>query len=280
MIDLHTHSTFSDGSLTPEELAREGARIGLRALALTDHDNLRGVPRFLAECGVCGLNGIGGVELSLEVGPSTMHMLGYYVDPEHAELGQALARILASREDRNQAILQKLNDLGMPLTWDEVARHAGSDVVGRPHFAQALQARGYVRDKDDAFERLLGKGKPAYVNRYRLTPAEGIRLIRAAGGLPALAHPFGLGKGNGALKTLVHELTDAGLEGIEAYYSEHTAPQQALCLALARECSLVPVGGSDFHGALNPDIQLGVGFGNLRVPDEVADQLQSRRPAS
>jgi 3',5'-nucleoside bisphosphate phosphatase len=276
MIDLHTHSTFSDGSLTPAELAAEGARVGLKALALTDHDNLQGVPQFLAACREHGLNGIGGVEISMETGPGTMHLLGSYVDAEHPELSAALGRVLEGREDRNQLILKRLNELGYALTWDEVAQNAGEDVVGRPHFAQALQARGFVKNKDDAFERLLAKGKPAYVDRFRLTPAEGLRLIRAAGGVAALAHPFTLGLNNTKLRALVGELHELGLEALETYYSEHTPEMEARYLALAREFDLVPVGGSDFHGAMNMGIKLGVGFGGLRVPDEVVEQLHAR----
>jgi predicted metal-dependent phosphoesterase TrpH len=278
MIDLHTHSTFSDGSLTPAELAAEGARVGLKALALTDHDNLQGVPAFLEACRQHGLQGIGGVEISLEAGPGTMHLLGYFVDPKHPGLCEALGRILEGREDRNQLILKRLNELGYPLTWDEVAQYAGEDVVGRPHFAQALVARGLVKDKDAAFERLLAKGKPAYVDRFRLAPAEALRLLRAAGGVPALAHPFTLNLSNAKLRELVAELRGLGLEALEAYYSEHSPDLQARYCAMARELDLAVTGGSDFHGSMNPGVKLGIGFGGLRVPDELVEPLHARIP--
>jgi hypothetical protein len=180
------------------------------------------------------------------------------------------------REDRNHLILEKLNGIGFSLTWDEVAAYAGEDVVGRPHFAQALMARGYVSSKDEAFDRYLGKGKAAYVDRYRLTAAESVRMIVDAGGVSVLAHPFTLGLKKNAMKDLVAELRGVGLQGIEAYYSEHDAAQLKFCLGLARDLDLAVSGGSDFHGSMNPDIRLGCGFGNLSIPDDLVELLHER----
>jgi predicted metal-dependent phosphoesterase TrpH len=276
MIDLHIHSTFSDGSLTPAELAEEAVRAGLSAVALTDHDSLGGVEPFLAACIEARVKGLSGVEISVEHSPGTMHMLAYLMDPRHAELARALIGLREGREERNRRILEALNRLGIALTWEEVTRFAAEDVVGRPHFAQALVARGVVESPREAFDRYLAKGRPAYVDRYRLTARTSIELIRRAGGVATLAHPSTLERSRRDLRRLVTQLKDWGLEGIEAYYSEHSPAQQEEYLGLAQDFDLVPTGGSDFHGALNPDIRLGYGFGNLRVPDEIVDRLHAR----
>lgn len=276
MIDLHIHSTFSDGSDTPGQLAAMAHAKGLTALALTDHDTMAGVPDFIEACRTECVQGIAGVEISAEYPFGTMHMLGYLIDPAHAELSQALGALRGGREDRNRLILKKLNDLKLVLTWEEVAAFADEDVVGRPHFAQALLARGYVRTKEEAFDRYLGKGKPAYVDRLRLTPEESIRVIRAAGGVAVLAHPFTIQRSAGELRKLVATLVESGLGGIEGYYSEYTYEQQSEYQQFARDFNLIMTGGSDYHGAFNPDIALGRGFGNLKVPDELLTPLYAR----
>jgi predicted metal-dependent phosphoesterase TrpH len=277
MIDLHVHSTFSDGSFTPEELIGEAARIGLCAIALTDHDTTDGVPRFTAAAVLTSVRAIAGVEISADVKSGTMHMLGYMIDPDNQALIERLKWLREGREARNAEILEKLNKLGFELTWEEVTAFAGEDVVGRPHFAQALLARDLVKDKNEAFDKYLGKGKPAYADRRRMTPEHSIRLIREAGGVPVLAHPFTLNLSAGALKRQVAELRDFGLGGIEVFYSEHTPQMTSQYLNLAGELGLVATGGSDFHGAMNPDIKLGSGFGSLQVPDEVVAQLSAHR---
>lgn len=278
MIDLHTHSTFSDGSLTPDAVAFEAARSGLTAVALTDHDGVDGIPRFLEACGQAGLRGVAGVEISVDVKSGAMHMLGYFVDPASGGLGETLARIRVGRAERNQEILTKLNRLGVSLSWQDVAKFADEDVVGRPHFARALVEKGYARNKDAAFERFLGKGKSAYADRYRLTVDESIAMITNAGGVPVLAHPFTLGLHKKGLRKLVTDLAAKGLQGIEAYYPEHDPEQHRFCLLLAQELNLAVTGGSDFHGTANPAIRLGAGFGSLVVPDDLVDKLYARIP--
>jgi predicted metal-dependent phosphoesterase TrpH len=276
VIDLHIHSTFSDGSMTPEEIAQEARRVGLTAIALTDHDGMNGVGRFLAACEKQGIRGVPGVEISVEFKAGTLHMLGYFVDPAAATLENALVQIRGGRADRNVLILRKLNELGYPLKWEDVAKHADTDVVGRPHFARALIEGGYARNKQDVFDRLLAKGKPAYVDRFRLTIEESIALIRGAGGVAVLAHPFHTGFHKKGLRTLVADLAGKGLGGIEAYYPEHTPSQRQFCVALADEFGLAVTGGSDFHGAANPVLKLGSGFGDLAIPDDLVDKLHAR----
>ena len=217
MIDLHMHSTFSDGSYTPEELVEEGVKQGLTAIALTDHDSTNGIPRFLAAAEGKPIRTISGVEVSADFRRGTMHMLGYGIHHEERELNEHLKWIRSGRESRNQEILHLLNKLGFHITWHEVQSYAGEDVVGRPHFAAAMVEKGYVASRQEAFDRYLGKGKPAYAERRRLSPSDTIRLIRGAGGVPVLAHPFTLNLGRSDLRKLIGELTREGLLGIEVF---------------------------------------------------------------
>jgi 3',5'-nucleoside bisphosphate phosphatase len=276
MIDLHVHSIFSDGTRTPEQIIAEAEAAGLTAVALTDHDTTAGLARFAAAGAASAVRPVPGVEISADVPKGTMHMLGYFVDPDCAPLCAALHEIRDGRKLRNTRILEELNALGLEMTWDEVEAYAGDEVVSRPHFAQAMQARGYVTSKQEAFDRYLARGKPGYVERFRLPPADGMRLIRAAGGVPVLAHPFTLDLDPAALRASLREWKAQGLGGIEVYYSEHDAARQAVYGALAAELDLVPTGGSDYHGDATPGLRLGVGFGNLRVPDGVLAELERR----
>lgn len=277
MVDLHFHSTFSDGSEEPEALAALGAAAGLGAMALTDHDSTRGVARFAAAAAAHGIRSVSGVEISVEYPGNEMHLLAFGVDPDHAELQSCLEDIRGGRHVRNLRIVDKLRSLGCPLDYDAVSALAGDgEVVGRPHFAQALVQAGHVRDKQEAFSRYLGCGAPAYCDRLRLGPARAIRLIRSAGGLAVLAHPHLLGLTRNALRKLVTELRKEGLAGLEAYHSEQRGEVTTLLLGMARDLGLLATGGSDFHGSFNPSLSLGTGFGGLRVPDECFDLLLER----
>ena len=279
MIDLHIHSTFSDGSDTPEELVEIGAQAGLRAMALTDHDNVRGAALFLKACRHRAITGLTGVEISAEVAVGTLHLLGYGIDPTHAELLKNLTRVLDGRAGRNEQILRRLNELGLALTWAEVAALAGDDVVGRPHFARAMLNRGYVADVKEAFDKYLAKGKPAYVNRFRLLPADGIRLIRAAGGLPVVAHPLTWFADDTALALALAELTKQGLGGLEVYYPEHSNEQTIAYLRLAWKLGLVVTGGTDYHGAAKPTVAMGKAAGQFCVPDDLLPPLLAALPS-
>ena len=278
MIDLHTHSIFSDGSLTPEELVAAAVDSKLEAVALTDHDTTEGLPRFLAAAATQGLRGITGVEISAEHHPGAMHMLGYLFDPGHVGFQGKLAQLRAGRTERNRLIMDKLQALGLELTWDEVHALAGGEVVGRPHIARALIARGHVKDKDEAFGKLLARGRPAYAERFRLSPTDSIQMIRSAGGVAVLAHPCSLKLGQKQLRALLQELRAVGLGGVEVYHSEHNPSQTRLYLRIANDLGLACTGGSDFHGSLMPDIKLGRGFGGLRVPSDLLPKLEAQRP--
>lgn len=281
MIDLHFHSTFSDGKFTPKELAVKVDKIGLQAASLTDHDTTAGVKLFADALADKDSEAIPGVELSVEppdeFSNMHIHMLGYYIDIENRALQDALEEVRDGRAARNLKIIKRLNELGFDITYDEVSAFAGEDVVGRLHFAHALMARKIVGHKQRAFDNYLGKGKPAYVERFRLRAEDSIRLIREAGGIPVLAHPITLGLGYNKLYDFISSLKDLGLVGMEVYYSEHKAKHIRNYLKIVDKLDLVATGGSDFHGEGNGILHLGVGFGNLHVPNEVVENLKSRR---
>ena len=273
MIDLHMHSSFSDGSFTPEELVNTAVELKITAVSLTDHDTMAGVPRFLEAGARHNLQVITGVEISTDYKGRGMHVLGYGMDIANRELQESLDWIRSVREARNMEILEKLNRLGFTMTWEEVVSRSGEDVVGRPHFAQTLIDKGYVKDKYEAFDKLLGHGKPGYADRRRLDPEAGIRIIRKAGGVAVLAHPFTLNLSNTGLRALLQELHQVGLGGIEAYYAEHKPDMQEMYLKMASEYDLLVTGGTDFHGALTPMLRIGYGFGSLNVPDSLLAPL-------
>lgn len=280
LIDLHTHSTASDGSLTPTELVRAGMEAGLAALALTDHDSIDGLAEALAAGQGLEMEVVPGVEISVQrPGGGSMHMLGLWVDHKDPGLKQGLARLQEARAERNPKIAARLNELGIELSMAQVEALAAGGQVGRPHFAQALMEMGVVADRQEAFGRFLGTGKPAYVDKERFTPGQGITMLRAAGGVPVLAHPGIMELHPAVLAELVAELKDLGLEGLEAYYSEHQPATERQLINLAARLGLVVSGGSDFHGAPKPDIALGTGLGTLRVPAELMAGLKERRDA-
>lgn len=275
MIDLHTHSTFSDGSFTPEQLVHEAVFAGLTAVALTDHDSIEGVGLFMQACEKSGIRGVPGVEISADYPNGSMHILGYFIDIKDKNLRHSLGEIRASRNARNEQIIKQLAEFGIVLTMPEVAAYAGGDNIGRLHFSQALVARGYVKTRQEAFDRYLAKGRNSYVNRMHLTPRDSIDMIRQAGGIAVLAHPFTLNLGKAQLESLVTELAGYGLQGIEVIYPQQKPRLLKQYKALAQRLDLVQTGGTDFHGAPMPEIKLGSGFGNLEVPDNVLEQLDA-----
>jgi len=280
MIDLHTHSTFSDGSFTPEQLVREAEHARLSALALTDHDSTSGLERFMAACSKSIVRGVPGVEISVDCNPAdaTMHILGYFINPADAELNVHINRLCMGRRHRNEEILKRLNAMGLMLTMNEISSFAGENNVGRLHFALAMVMRGYVRTTQEAFEKYLAKGKSGYANRLRFKPIGGVDMIRKAGGIAVLAHPFTLHLGKQALADCVGELVQGGLQGIEIYYPQHSPKMIRQYLDLAEHFHLVATGGSDFHGTSIPNVKLGRGLGVLDVPDSVLEKLDALRP--
>ena len=274
LIDLHTHSTASDGSMSPAEVVRLAREKGLSAIALTDHDTVDGVREALEEGKKSGVEVIPGIEISVDFKPE-MHILGYFPGISgYTGIKKELEVVKQGREVRNKKIINRLNELGIDITLEDVKGVALGDIMGRPHIARVLVNRGFVSSIDEAFDRYLCREGLAYFKRVELKPGDGISAIRNAGGLPVLAHPVFLGKSCGELDTLLAELKEFGLAGIEALYSENSKEDTGIFLRLAIKYELLVTGGSDFHGSFKPGIELGRGRGSLEVPYEILEKLR------
>ncbi|MHB1131221.1 MAG: PHP domain-containing protein [Chloroflexota bacterium] len=274
--DLHLHTTASDGTNTPGELVALATAAGLAAIAVTDHDSTEGVAEAQAAAAQSGLEVIAGVELSTDVPQGEVHVLGYFVAPAAAELQETLRRLREGRRGRARKMVEKLTALGLPVEWERVKQLAGAGAVGRPHVAQALVEQGHVGSTTEAFDTLIGRSGPAYVERYKLTPADAVGLVLRAGGLPGLAHPVIVGAaeqlGEVELDSLLDEMVAAGLVALECYYADYPAEVTASLLEKARALHLIPTGGSDHHGRAAAGAQLG----GVPVPYEAVESLKQR----
>ncbi len=268
-VDLHIHSSVSDGRYSPAEIVRKAAEAGLKIIAITDHDSVDGIASALEASGdLPQLKVIPGVEISTDVPRGEVHMLGYFIDYRNEELLTNLENMRNSREKRAQQILARLADLGLTVEWRRVLEIAGSGSVGRPHIAQALLEKGYIASLKEAFNKYIGWGGPAYVRRDKMTPREAVELILHADGLPVLAHPLTVNDH----QALIAELTASGLVGIEACYGEFTAEETRKLVNLADKHGLIVTGGSDYHGL---DDNAEVMLGSAKVPMESAKRLIS-----
>ncbi len=276
-VDLHTHSLFSDGSDSPTEIVNAAADIGLIGIALTDHDILDGIPEAAAAAADRGLRFIGGTELSVLWRDQSMHMLIYFLEPGAGPIQDRLAELRESRHSRNVEIASRLEQLGVEITMAEVEAEAQTGVVGRPHFAGVLIHKGYVDSVPEAFERYLAAGRPAYVPRKRLTAEEAITLSRRSDAVAVIAHPHTLNLRAAEFATGFSELVDLGLGGIEAFYGEYTPEMRTRLAEICDALGIVATGGSDYHGRYKPHLAIGVGKGDLRVPDTAMDRLEEIR---
>jgi len=278
-IDLHIHSTASDGTVPPEKLPALGRQAGLHALALTDHDTVAGVADFLAQQPEFPeLELIAGVELSSRYAAREIHMIGLFLDCANSELADFLATMRKERRRRAELLRERLEALGYPLSDADLLEAGASETPGRPHFARALVNRYHFSGNLEVFERLLKRGAPAYVPRILPAPEEALQAIKAAGGTAVWAHPIRNHTGEiGFARRILARLVPLGLDGVEAYYTDFTPWQTACVLKLAEEFRLAPSGGSDFHGANHPHVALGSGRGDLNVPDEVLLRLRKAR---
>jgi 3',5'-nucleoside bisphosphate phosphatase len=287
MIDLHTHTTVSDGGDSPRAVAKAAAMAGLAVVAVTDHDNDSGCDEAVDEGRSLGVEVVRGVEISCDVedlaergysprARPTMHLLGYFVPEDDNPLSEALADLQWHRANRNQIIVGRLNELGIPVTFEEVEDEAGGpgSQIGRPHFAAVLVRHGAVPDYQSAFDTYLAKGAKAYISRKLFKPAEATELMLSAGVVPVLAHPHTLALENPEVERFVDELTDAGLKGIEGYHGDLTDAEQEPYRALGRSRGLVVSGGSDYHGHMRPDRALPGGKHGINVPVDVLDELR------
>lgn len=272
-VDLHTHSSCSDGSDSPEELIANAAAAGATTIALTDHDNLNGIDRARAAAGAHGIELIPGTELSVRWERGAMHLLVYFLEPATGPLQDRLAQLQDGRADRNLRVVRALQDLGIDITYDEVEREAQGQGIGRPHIAAVLMAKGVVPDIAAAFDAYLAKGRPAYQERYRLDFVEAVELARASEAVPVIAHPHTIGVSADDYGAALRYGASIGVMGIEAHYSEYSPDTRAALAALADDLGVVATGGSDYHGTYKPDIDLVVGRGDLAVPEAVVDRL-------
>lgn len=282
--DLHAHSTASDGTDAPADLPRLAKQAGLSAIALTDHDTTAGLPDFLAAAKRARIKAVPGIELSADPAiihntmdgtdedtprVGTLHILGYFINPDAPHLQEVQDRLLQAREQRNPQVIERLNELGMDIQYDEVTEAAGGHIVGRPHIGQVLVEKGYVKSIHEAFARYLGSQGEAYIRKDRLSAEEAIEAIHEAQGLAVLAHPVQLGLDSPSqLEPAVARLKTLGLDGIETRHSDHTPRDTELFTRLANKLGLIPTGGSDYHGSRKT-----LDLGNQKVPFEVYENL-------
>jgi len=265
-VDLHIHSTASDGTQSPEEIVAEAVSLGLTAIALADHDTTAGIDAALAAADGTDLLVIPAVEINTEVGRRDVHILGYYIDRTSSDLQSVLAYVREERLGRGERILKKLRTVGVELEMSLVQEHAAGAAIARPHIAAALCSIGVCKTSQEAFDRFLKRDRPAFVKRYKLSPEEAIRAILDADGVPVAAHPGLTGD-----DALIRGLVPAGLEGLEAYHIDHWPRATERYLALAQELGLIVTGGTDSHGPLGPKY---VRMGSVRVPDDVLGPLK------
>jgi len=280
-VDLHIHTTASDGVMSPSEIVRYAKAKGLQAIAITDHDTIEGLEEGLLEGERIDFEVIPGIEISAEHCPGSMHLLGFFLDIHHPLLNERLGYLQKARAERNPKIVDRLNRLGIELTYEEVLKASGGGQVGRPHFAQVLLEKNYVRSFQEAFERFLKKGAPAYVDKFRFKAKEAIHFINEAKGVAVLAHPNTLNmNGYSELENLILRLTEEGLRGIEVYYPEHSVLEVAQYKTLAERYGLLMTGGTDYHGIEKNGLDIGVGRGDMRLPYSIVEGLKSARNQS
>ncbi|MDL1964359.1 MAG: PHP domain-containing protein, partial [Deltaproteobacteria bacterium] len=271
-IDLHIHSTASDGSFSPAEILALAQELKLGAIAITDHDTVNGSKEALSIGIPSSLKFLTGVEISASPPPSfsysaSLHILGYSINVDDPLLNKTLAIVQEARKTRNPGIVARLNSMGVALSMDELLNEAGGGQLGRPHIAKLMVKKGYVGSIKEAFDKYLGKGKPAYLDKYRIDCSKAIEVILGAGGIPVIAHPYLLNPGNVAdLEDFIIILKKMGLKGIEVYYPEHSPHVTSQFEDMANRHELLITGGTDFHGSLKPKLKMGSGTGNFFVP--------------
>ncbi|GAB6189173.1 PHP domain-containing protein [Marinitoga arctica] len=266
IVDLHSHSIFSDGTYTPEELILKAKNKNLKLYSITDHDNIDAQKNAIEYAKKYKINYITGLEISCKF-KNMFDILGYNIDLNNEELNAALKKVQNFRKNRNKLMIERLNNLGFDITLEEVINESQGDVIGRPHFARVLLKKGYVKDRDEAFDKYLGDGKIAHIPKEKIEPKEAVRLIKNAGGFPVIAHPKYLKLSYSKLKDIILELKRFGLWGIEVYYPKHTPSEINMFRNLAIETNLFITAGSDFHGSNKPDIDMG-----MNVEDELLEK--------
>ena len=274
-IDLHVHTTASDGTFSPADAVRLAQETGLAAIAITDHDTVSGYAEAARAGAALGVEVVPGIEISTKF-HHAVHILGYYIDPESDKLAPVLDWVVRDRDERNRQMAALMAADGLPVCYEDMQRRFG-EVIGRPHFARLLVELGYASDVADAFDRYVEKGRKYYVGRHFLSLERSIEIIREAGGVPVLAHPFQYRLDDTGLRELIEYSMAHGLRGMECRYSGYTTEQSGYLERLAEEYGLIKTGGSDFHGANKAHIRLGTGTGGLEVPYEFLEELKNAR---
>lgn len=274
-IDLHIHSTISDGTMNPVELVNYAHKKGLSAIAITDHDAIDGIEEAVAAGDSLGVEVVPGVELSVRYSDTTVHLLGYLFDYQQNELHVALRRLQEGRAERNKNIVSRLKSLGIAVDTKELEKIAGRGQCGRPHIAKLLLEKGVVKTMNDAFKLYLGQGGQAYTSRFIYGAQEAIKIINEAGGLAVLAHPLKLDTSEDEFSDTLKKLLAMGLDGIEAYYPTHSRQFRKRLVNFAQHHSLLVTGGSDYHGSIRPGTTL-AGGKNVSVPSHVLVKMKER----
>ena len=278
-IDLHIHSTASDGTFSPAEILALAQDLNLAAIAITDHDTINGSKEALGIGVPPSLKFLTGIEISASPPPSfpysgSFHILGYSIKIDNPLLNKTLATLQEARKNRNPGIIDRLNSMGVAVSMDELLNEVGGGQLGRPHIARLIVKRGYVESIQEAFDKYLGKGKPAYVDKYRIDCSRAIEVILDAGGIPVIAHPYLLNPRNiEDIEELVITLKAMGLKGIEVYYPEHSPHVISRLADMANRHELLMTGGTDFHGSLKPEIKMGSGKGDFFIPYILYEKL-------
>ena len=278
-IDLHVHSTYSDGTLTPEQLVAHAIEMGLSAIALTDHDTVNGIAPALTAGQEMGLEVIPGVELSTFYNNKEIHIVGLYINYTDEAFKIELENQRDGRNARNVKICKAFQELGINIEYEDMKQKYGDIVITRAHFADYLLEKGFIKSRNEAFERYIGDNGPCNIPREKMDPANAIRLIRSVGGVPILAHPVLYHLGNEQMNLLMDHLCEAGLAGLEAMYSTYCMGEEIQMRNLASARNLIISGGSDYHGANKPNIELGTGRGHLFIPYEVLENIKAARDA-
>ena len=276
MIDMHVHSSASDGTFSPAALLAEAKKAGLCAMALTDHDTMDGIAEAAAAAGKAGIEFIPGTELSTDYLKCEIHVLGYYLSPEYPRLRDMLEEFRNFRSTRNVRMVERLQEEGFSITMEQLQEKFPDSVITRAHISTLLAETGQVPDKRTVFAEYLGENCRCYIQRPKISPVEAVTLIREAGGLAVLAHPVMYDLAEDDLKQMIREMKEAGMCGMEAIYSENTPEDERRFLEMAESFGLSVTGGSDFHGANKPDIHLGTGKGNLHIPYSLLEELKKQ----
>lgn len=277
IVDLHTHTTESDGSFTPEELMNEAARVGLSAIAITDHDSISGIKKAAPLANALGIELIPGVELSTDYNGKEVHVVGLYIDIEDAHFLEKIKEFKENRDSRNAIIVENLQKEGFDITMEALTAENPDCVITRANIARFLYEHGMIPTIQTAFEKYIGDNCKCYVNRFKITPMDGVRLIKEAGGTAILAHPLLYHMSDATLQKMVDEMKAAGLDGIESIYCTYSPAEERQMKHFAKDNNLLISGGSDFHGTTKPKLELGTGYGKLNIPYEILETIKKNR---